>query len=524
MDKRRTRSRNMRKKKEKKFNWNIIIKISAVLGFIFIATFFSLLNMGSKNIINNVYIDGISVSSLSSESARNKLEPILEEKLSKEIAVKYGEYETTILPAEINFSYDLSSSLEKAYAVGRTGNIITNNLKILSSLFMKTNIDLPISYNTDQLNKIIENMSVEIPDLVVEPSYYISNDELILTKGSEGNQLNKEKTKEFIISAIENSSSEISLPVSKVQPEAIDMNKIHEDIYCEPQNASVSKNPDTISVEKKGVDFAISVEEAQNILNSSESNEITIPLVYKNAEITVADLGEDIFKNRIAYSTTKYDSTNVNRATNLEIAASKIDGIVLEPGEIFSFNKVVGERTAKNGFKEAIIYSDGELDYGIGGGICQISSNLYYTALKANLNIIERKNHSMTVNYLPIGCDATVSYGSVDFKFQNSRSYPIKISATVVSGVITVSIYGVSEENEYKVDIVVETTQKDDYETVYEYSSSVPEGTEQIKQTGKYGYKCSTYRVLYQNGKMVSKDLLSTDTYKTQKQIVIKHK
>ena len=264
MDKRRTRSRNMRKKKEKKFNWNIIIKISAVLGFIFIATFFSLLNMGSKNIINNVYIDGISVSSLSSESARNKLEPILEEKLSKEIAVKYGEYETTILPAEINFSYDLSSSLEKAYAVGRTGNIITNNLKILSALFMKTNIDLPISYNTDKLNKIIENMSVEIPDLVVEPSYYISNDELILTKGSEGNQLNKEKTKEFIISAIENSSSEISLPVSKVQPEAIDMNKIHEDIYCEPQNASVSRDPDTISVEKKGVDFAISVEEASN--------------------------------------------------------------------------------------------------------------------------------------------------------------------------------------------------------------------------------------------------------------------
>ena len=130
----------------------------------------------------------------------------------------------------------------------------------------------------------------------------------------------------------------------------------------------------------------------------------------------------------------------------------------------------------------------------------------------------------MTVNYLPIGCDATVSYGSVDFKFQNSRSYPIKISATVVSGVITVSIYGVSEENEYKVDIVVETTQKDDYETVYEYSSSVPEGTEEVKQTGKYGYKCSTYRVLYQNGKMVSKDLLSTDTYKPQKQIVVKHK
>ena len=241
---------------------------------------------------------------------------------------------------------------------------------------------------------------------------------------------------------------------------------------------------------------------------------------YTNADITVADLGEDIFGYKISTYPTKYDITNTNRATNLEIAANKINGTVLAPGEIFSFNKVVGERTSKNGFKEAVLYSDGELDYGIGGGICQISSNLYYAVLLANLEIVERKNHSMTVNYLPIGCDATVSYGSVDFKFKNSRNYPIKIVATVNSGLITISIYGVQEANECSVDIVVETTQKDDFETVYERTTSIPAGTEVIKQTGKYGYKCSTYRVLYQNGKQISKDLLSTDTYKPQKQII----
>ena len=190
------------------------------------------------------------------------------------------------------------------------------------------------------------------------------------------------------------------------------------------------------------------------------------------------------------------------------------------PGKEFSYNKVVGERTTKNGFKEAIIYADGELDYGIGGGICQISSTLYNSVLLANLEIVERKNHSMTVSYLPIGCDATVSYGSVDFKFKNSRSYPIKISATVNTGVITISVCGIKEENEYDVDIVVETTQKEDFPITYEHSSSIPKGTEFIKQTGKYGYKCSTYRVLYQNGKLISKTLLSTDTYKPQKQIV----
>lgn len=523
MDKRRSRGRNNRKK-EKKFNWTIVIKITLLLCIIFIATFFSLLNIGSSNIINNVYINGISVSSLSTEEARNKLEPILKEKLEKEISIKFEDYETSILPAEINFSYDLAPALEKAYGLGRTGNILTNNFRILISLFKKTNIEAPINYNSEQLDNVVENISVEIPNLVVNPTYYINNNELILTKGTEGNKLDKNSTKEIIISAIDAGTENIALPVNMVQPEAIDLNKIHDDIYSEPQNASITQNPYSVSVEKKGVDFAISIDEAQNLLNSSEDNEISIPLNYTDAEITVADLGEDIFKNVISVSTTKYDSTNTNRATNLEVAVNKINGIVLDPGEVFSFNRVVGERTAKSGFKEAIIYADGELDYGLGGGICQISSNLYYSVLKANLEIVERKNHSMTVNYLPIGCDATVSYGSVDFQFKNSRAYPIKIIATINSGVVTVSICGVKEENEYDVDIIVETTQKDDFETVYEYTSSVPEGSEVIKQSGKYGYKCSTYRVLYQNGRLVSKDLISTDTYKPQKQIIQKHK
>ena len=112
MDKRRSRIRNNRKR-IKKFNWSTIIKLTLLMCLIFIATFFSILNMGSSSIINNVYINGISVSALSTEDARNKIEPILNEKLTKEISIKYKDYETSILPAEINFSYDLSSALEE---------------------------------------------------------------------------------------------------------------------------------------------------------------------------------------------------------------------------------------------------------------------------------------------------------------------------------------------------------------------------------------------------------------------------
>ena len=318
MDKRRSRSRNSRKR-EKRFNWTLVAKLTVLLCIVFLATFFSVLNMGNTNIINNVYINNIPVSSLSREQAKNKLTSILDEQLNNEISIKFEDYETSILPAEIDFSYDISSALEEAYSLGRTGNIFTNNIRILISLFNKTNIDAPINFNSNKLDNIIENISVELPNLIVEPTYYISGNELIVTKGTAGNKLDEQETRQMIISAIKDEKSNISLPVNSIKPDLPNLEKIHEEIYAEPQNATLTKEPYSISVEKQGVDFGISIEEANNLLKSDE-NEVSIPLVFTDADVTVADLGEDIFINTLSSCTTKYDSTNVNRATNLKIA------------------------------------------------------------------------------------------------------------------------------------------------------------------------------------------------------------
>ena len=338
------------------------------------------------------------------------------------------------------------------------------------------------------------------------------------------NELDKNKTKELLLSAITQNDTTLTLPINYTVSNSIDINKIHDEIFSEPQNASVTKNPYKISAEKNGVDFAISIDEAKELASNVDASEIYIPLKYTKPEITISDLGEDIFETKLGTSTTIYDSTNINRSTNINIACEKINGTVLEPGETFSFNKTVGERTTKNGFKEALIYNGGEVDYGLGGGICQISSTLYNAVLNANLDIVERKNHSMTVSYLPIGQDASVSYGSVDFKFTNSRTYPIKIVATANTGVITISILGVLEDQEYVVTLETEILETTDYKTTYEYSSSVPVGKEEIKQVGKNGYKCSTYKILSLGEKEISRTLLSTDTYKSQKEIILKHK
>lgn len=520
MNKRRTRGR----KHPPKEKYIYIISIALIILFLFLLTFLSLLNIGNSKILHNIYINNISVSSLSQTDAKEKLNSELNTKLSKTIKLTFEDYSIDFLPAEIDFSYDTSSTIEKAYSIGRTGNIFTNNLKILISLFKKTNLDVIYSYNEEKLNNIINNISVDIPNLVIEPSYYISDDTLVVTKGTDGNELDKNKTKELLLSAITQNDTTLTLPINYTVSNSIDINKIHDEIFSEPQNASVTKNPYKISAEKNGVDFAISIDEAKELASNVDASEIYIPLKYTKPEITISDLGEDIFGTKLGTATTIYDSTNINRSTNIDIACEKINRTILEPGETFSFNKVVGERTAKSGFKEALIYTGGEVDYGLGGGICQISSTLYNAVLKANLDIVERKNHSMTVSYLPVGQDASVSYGSVDFKFTNSRSYPIKIVATANTGVITISILGVLEEQEYVVTLETEILETTDYKTTYEYSSSIPIGKEKLKQVGKKGYKCSTYKILSLGEKEISRTLLSTDTYKSQKEIILKHK
>ena len=190
------------------------------------------------------------------------------------------------------------------------------------------------------------------------------------------------------------------------------------------------------------------------------------------------------------------------------------------PGEEFSFNNTVGKRTTSAGFKVATVYSNGQVTTDVGGGICQVSSTLYNAVLKANLEITNRRNHTFTVGYVPIGLDATVSWGSPDFKFKNSRNYPIKIVATTSNKNLYIKIYGMKEEVEYEVELVSYKTGTVPYSTVYTTDASLPKVQTKVVQSGSNGAKSVAYRVLKLNGKEVSRTLLSKDTYSPHNQII----
>ena len=261
------------------------------------------------------------------------------------------------------------------------------------------------------------------------------------------------------------------------------------------------------------------MEEAKKIIQEDKET-YEIPLKITKPKVKTSDLGNKIFKQTLAKYTTIYDAGNKSRATNIAIAARTINGTIILPGETFSYNKILGNTTKEKGYQLGTAYVAGKVVPAYGGGICQVSTTLYNTVLYANLEIVERYNHSYTVSYVPAGRDATVSYGGKDFKFKNTRTYPIKIVANARNGVVSISLVGIKEKKEYDIEITSQVLSTKAYSTTYQENSSLAEGKQRILQTGHNGYTSKAYKIVKYNGKTISKTLLSSDTYQPMNRII----
>ena len=433
-------------------------------------------------------------------------------------------FENIINKLSENASSSELDIVNKAYNIGKDSNIIVNNYKILSCLIKNKNIDTKMTMNEEVAKQTIEDIGVNLPGIVVESSYSVEEDDaqLVITKGAEGIEidtdslLNKVKDR---LKTTDISDDYIEIPVNNKTPEKIDIDKIHEEVYKEAKDAYYTKDPFALYPEVKGIDF--NVEEAKKELEQ-EKDEYIIKLTITKPKVTVSDIGAEAFPDKLATFTTRYDVSDKDRTTNLTIACNKINGKVVLPEETFSYNKTLGARTVAAGYKNAKVYESGKVVDGIGGGICQISSTLYNAVLMSNLEIVERRNHQFVTSYVPAGRDATVVYGMTDFKFKNTRKYPVRIVATANNGIATVTMYGIKEENEYTFTFNTKTVATIPCTTQYEEDSTLDAGVEKVKQKGTNGLKTETYITKMLNGKVISTTLLSKDTYDAMARIVIK--
>ena len=499
----------------------LIIAITIIV-LALVSTIFATINIRNTKIIKGITIGKIDVSDLTKEEAIEKLENVYGTKSEKQIYLTHGEFETSITYEALEVKYQIENAVKQAYDIGRAGNIFQDNFEILRTWCKGQNIELEVTIDSDMINQISQNINNSIEDAVVQPSYYLEKDnaKLIITAGKEGVKVDeKQLLEEIYIVLDENTDDEqrIEIPVVQAIPEEIDIEKIHEEVYKEVKDAYYTKEPFTIYPEEDGIDFDI--ESAKAIL-SEEKEEYEIPLNITKPGKTVKEIGTEAFPDLLATFSTNYKASNVNRTTNLKLSANKINGTVLLPNEEFSYNKVVGERSEKTGFKMAATYSNGQVVDGIGGGICQISSTLYDAVIMANLNVTERRNHQFVTSYLPAGKDATVVWGSQDFKFVNTRQYPIRIVATVDGGVATVQIWGIREDVEYDISIETKKIATIAYTTQYVQDPSLPAGQQKVVQAGSNGRKVEAYKVTKLNGQIVSTTLLSRDTYNAMQKIV----
>lgn len=310
----------------------------------------------------------------------------------------------------------------------------------------------------------------------------------------------------------------ISLDENKLEEKIKDISK---DIDVKAKDANVEFENNKVQVKEEQIGLEVDKKQTlldtiKNIKDGVYSQRITVTKIQPSLS------GEDLedIDNLLATYTTKLSDTSKGRVENIKIACDRTNDIILMPGEEFSYNKLTGYRTEKNGFKNAKVISNGQSIEGVGGGVCQVSTTLFNTVLYSGLDIVERRNHSVPSKYVDKGRDATVTDTGVDFVFKNNFKNPVYIRSYYHGEKVTCQIFGA--KNDIKnIKIETEINSKQGFETKRVNDNSLALGKEEVLQKGRNTYMVSTYRVYYDdNGKEIEKKKACVSYYPGREKII----
>ncbi len=421
----------------------VLMAVSAVTGAAAYVTY-------SDTVFPNVSVDGVLVSGLTREEIPEMLEKSgWDIRASLPLTVKLmGVSEFQIDMSKTGVLPDKETAADLAFAYGHEGNWYLNLIKYLKGFFAPVDVaegldELDREYIEERVQSGIDKLNNSLGS----GGYEIDKEKSVLRmiKGAGDFSFDNNAIADLIIEALNNGTMSISYDTLARDPEMPDFEKIHEELAREPVDAHFSDdNTFTIIDDIDGCEF--DVDEAERIWNEGTiAKEIEIPLTLSFPEVTAADLESLLFRDVLGERTTYFPNSNDNRINNLMLASSKINDYILYPGDVFSYNDVVGERTEAAGFLPAGAYSSGEVVEELGGGVCQVSSTLYCAMLYGyKLTTVERSPHYFPSDYIEKGYDATVSWPSPHFKFRNDTDYPVKIVANcdVENRALTVQILG----------------------------------------------------------------------------------
>lgn len=432
----------------------MLLIASTVLGYTLYNNVTKVLD--TDRIYKGVYVEGVHLGGLTTEQALELLKKTYFEPLqNKKIEVIVEDKSYFLEYSSLGIKMDIDKAVEKAYSIGRKGNLATRFKEIKKVYENPVIIRLSFEYDQDKLKKFV--------------------DELFNTH------------------------------------------------YQSPVNASIKKVGDqfVITSERVGkkLDYAYLLNKLKDMIKNKQEGKVYARFLKVIPRITASELSK--IKEIIGSFTTKFDSSNVARSENIRVAAQKINGSLVMPGEVFSLSKAIGPVTVENGFKIAKVIVNNEFVDGVGGGLCQIATTLYNAVLMAQLKVVERAPHSALISYVPPGRDATIASGSIDFKFKNTTSAPIYVESYTSQNTVTVNLYGKNNHKGEVVKFESEVIERVPYKKVYKNDPTLPQGVEKLSNKPQNGLKVKTYMLVYKDGKLIEKKLLSYDYYKPVNAVIL---
>ena len=484
---------------------------------------------GRDAILPHVSISGLDVSGMTQDQAADALKNALAEESGDPITLNISCEGWSGQLSAADLAVDQKATVQAAMQAGEGPFLARGGQYLAHLLGAGSQVELALQDQQPALTTLLEDMERQVGDVTMA-HWQVSGQTLELTKGVTGLAADEDQAVQLLHQALDqgfaqkfgqgeqNVTVDVDLPVTQTPPQEPDFDTVHQDVYTEPKDAALDGTTHEIVAESVGLDFDPAQLKAAYD-QAGEGETVSIPLTVTQPKETKASLSAKLFRDLLGKGTTKVGGSAA-RKNNVALSAKACNGVILLPGEVFSYNNTTGSRSADKGYQAAPVYVGGASTDEVGGGICQTSSTIYYAVLHTTLEVVERRSHMYNTGYVPAGMDATVYYGSTDFRFKNNTNYPVKIVTESYdqggSRYLTVKLYGTNETGTYAVpksttyDQVTPTTQ-------YKADSSIPRGTTQVdrKQNPYTGVKAKTVRYVYnKDGSLKEEQIMGASTYK----------
>ncbi|MQL52150.1 vanomycin resistance protein VanB [Desulfofundulus thermobenzoicus] len=439
----------------KRFRWTLLLVLVGLVTGTMLVLGATFVARGAEKVFPGVRAASVDLSGLDRDGCRRALASLEGELSSSPVVLLYQDRSWKLSPGEIGLHLDGETMISAAFKAGREGNWWRQWMERRRIKQEGFPVPLAVVINKEQFNRRMDALSREIATPPRDAAFRIRPDDTVeIIPGAEGMQVDGEKAYRDLLAAL-----------------------------------STGKNP-----------------------------QVELALVKVAPRVTTAQVEAMGLKGLLSSYTTRFDAGYTDRTYNIRVAAAALDGLLVPPGQEVSFNKVVGPRSSEAGYKNAQVIVNNRVVDGLGGGVCQVSSTLYNAVLLANLEVLDRTNHSLPVAYVPMGRDATVVYGTLDFRFRNNTESYIYVRSFVQGGQLTFKIYG---NTDYKVPVEIRTrvTEVREPKVVRQPDPDLKRGEEVVKQKGARGYRVEAQRVVREKG-VVHTENLPVSIYEPVDQIV----